>query len=340
MEESKETGRRSLRMSRRRALGIFGSVPAAAWLAGCAGESDGASVGAALTNDPPTDPTSAATDFSSESVFRTTREGDKIVIECSGIPNHETGAFPNAACPFGIKGRRRRFEISAHPVTSASPRAIAGWLFGVAVNGVVLDPTGPWLYEGDARTAYEFEVMSRTARRHLGLDANNAHSQPGGEYHYHGLPIGLLDVLRAEGRMLLVGWAADGFPIYGPFGHADADDPSRGVRAMRSSYRLARGERPDVVPGGTRDGTFVEDFEYVPGLGDLDECNGRFGVTPEFPEGVYHYHLTSAFPFVPRYWRGEPDPTFAHPSPGPDAVPRALRNYRGTISNDHLWGGK
>ena len=39
-------------------------------------------------------------------------------------------------------------------------------------------------------------------------------------------------------------------------------------------------------PGGAYDGIFVEDFEYVPGSGDLDECGGRTGVTPEFPGGI------------------------------------------------------
>ena len=48
------------------------------------------------------------------------------------------------------------------------------------------------------------------------------------------------------------------------------------------------------------------DYEYVAGLGDLDECNGRYGVTPEFPQGTYYYVVTSEFPSIPRMWRGEP----------------------------------
>ncbi|MBK8204496.1 MAG: YHYH protein [Bdellovibrionales bacterium] len=63
------------------------------------------------------------------------------------------------------------------------------------------------------------------------------------------------------------------------------------------------------------------------GLGDLDECNGRFSITPEFPDGIYHYFITSEFPFIPRSYRGTPDSSFAHNLPGPGAVPPALRSF-------------
>ena len=39
-------------------------------------------------------------------------------------------------------------------------------------------------------------------------------------------------------------------------------------------------------------------FEYEEGYGDLDECNGRVGVTPEFPEGIYYYVVTDISPDV------------------------------------------
>jgi hypothetical protein len=87
---------------------------------------------------------------------------------------------------------------------------------------------------------------------------------------------------------------------------------------MKSSYRLKQGTRPTTngQPGGKYDGIFVEDFAYVAGSGDLDECSGRFGVTPEFPGGTYYYVLTSDFPFVPRAFRGTPDSSFS-PRGGP-----------------------
>ena len=42
-------------------------------------------------------------------------------------------------------------------------------------------------------------------------------------------------------------------------------------------------------PGGKYDGTFTRDYVYERGSGDLDECNGRFTVTKEYPEGIYAY---------------------------------------------------
>ncbi|HAA22158.1 MAG TPA: hypothetical protein DCP28_26600, partial [Cytophagales bacterium] len=62
--------------------------------------------------------------------------------------------------------------------------------------------------------------------------------------------------------------------------------------------------------GGDYDGTYIQDFEYVQGLGDLDECNGRFGKTPEYPEGTYYYVLTADFPVIPACFVGTPSEDF------------------------------
>jgi hypothetical protein len=51
-------------------------------------------------------------------------------------------------------------------------------------------------------------------------------------------------------------------------------------------------------------GHFQQDWEYVAGLGDLDECNGRVGVTPEFSNGTYHYFITDSYPFIQRCTKG------------------------------------
>lgn len=52
-------------------------------------------------------------------------------------------------------------------------------------------------------------------------------------------------------------------------------------------------------------GTFSQDWEYVEATGDLDECNGRFGVTPEFPSGIYHYYATDSYPYFQGCVNGE-----------------------------------
>ena len=130
--------------------------------------------------------------------------------------------------------------------------------------------------------------------------------------------------------MLLVGWAADGFPIYTSYGHAVANDARSPLKKLRSSYRLKQGARPanPSGPGGKYDGDFAADYECVRGAGDLDECNGRFGVTPEYPQGIYHYYITGEFPFVSRYWRGTPDRSFQKPWPRPGALGAGQRGPR------------
>ena len=92
----------------------------------------------------------------------------------------------------------------------------------------------------------------------------------------------------------IIGWSFDGHPIYGPYGFTDRENknPYNEIKQMISSYRI-RQER-DVLVGNDlaqidKMGTYIEDYEYVEGLGDLDQYNGRFCVTPEYPLGVYAY---------------------------------------------------
>jgi hypothetical protein len=134
--------------------------------------------------------------------------------------------------------------------------------------------------------------------------------QPNGGYHYHGLPRPLLKSLdlKAGSHSPLVGWAADGFPVYALYGYADPKKAESAVIELKSSFRLKDGDRPggDRAPGGKFDGTFVQDYEFVEGIGDLDECNGRFCVTPEFTNGTYAYFLTNDWPVIPRSFRATP----------------------------------
>jgi hypothetical protein len=106
----------------------------------------------------------------------------------------------------------------------------------------------------------------------------------------------------------VIGIAFDGYPIYGAFG----DVGNGTVAEMTSSYRLKPGE---TGYNG------IDDYEYVEGLGDLDVCNGHFGPTPDFPNGIYHYHSTMV--------NGEGDMGF----------PYFLICYRGVVDEALLGGG-
>ena len=82
---------------------------------------------------------------------------------------------------------------------------------------------------------------------------------------------------------------------------------------MTPSYQLKSGDRPgdgSSAPCGTYNGVYSNDYEYVNGLGTLDEANGKTGVTPEYPLGTYYYVVTDDFPSVPRYFRGTPSSDF------------------------------
>ncbi|HSU56799.1 MAG TPA: YHYH protein [Candidatus Dormibacteraeota bacterium] len=239
--------------------------------------------------------------------------GGERVIQANGLPDHLPGQFPNRGNPNAISAQSYNFHTPTNPQAAAEPRHANGAWFGVALNGVPFEPGTAEFWNGQREWNYE----AKSGFINLGLDQNNAHVQPTGAYHYHGLPTGLMAKLGGDSnRMLLVGYAADGFPIYTDVGHASPMDSKSPVRKLRASYRLKTGERPGG-PGGKYDGKFPTDYEYVKGSGDLDECNGRFGVTPEYPQGIYQYYLTEQFPYISRSWRGKPDSSFMKRGPGP-----------------------
>lgn len=226
-------------------------------------------------------------------------------IHANGIPQHGVGVFPNAENPNAIAPQSYTFRVLLRPERGASFTPLGMHPFGVAVNGVPFDPLAAEWWNRDRNSGWQYEALSSAV--HLGIDDNHAHVQPGGAYHYHGLPTGLMDGWPAGVHSPLVGYAADGFPIYALYGYADGR--SGPVRLLRSSYRLKSGSRPGG-PGGRYDGTFTQDYEYVPGLGDLDQANGRETATPDYPDGTYAYFLTEGFPVVPRFFAGTPDPSF------------------------------
>ena len=89
----------------------------------------------------------------------------------------------------------------------------------------------------------------------------------------------------------IIGWAYDGNPIYGPFGYSRKSGGV--VTQLRSGYTLRlQSNRPPISV--FREGFFVEDYEYVNSSDEtvLDENNGRFCITPEFPNGTYAYFAT------------------------------------------------
>ena len=267
---------------------------------------------------------SKPTALPANSVQVTEQDGVRTITS-NGIPDHVPGRFPSRGNPNTIGAQQYAFRMTMAPAPSGRLTKHGHDWAGVAVNGVPFEPGTAEAWKNDPSTGWHIEGIQPAAGGPvLGMDANNAHVQPNGAYHYHGVPTGMLAKLAAAKgtkvgqSMLLIGWAADGFPIYDFHAYAKADDATSPLKELHSSWRLRKGERPggDAGPGGAFDGTYTEDYEFVAGSGDLDECNGRTGVTPEFPKGTYYYVVTAEFPFVTRALKGERDPSFSKGPPG------------------------
>ena len=265
------------------------------------------------------------------SIFSWTSDDMDRILSGNGIPNHEVGTFPNPNNPNTISEQNVNQTFSLCPALVSETGVQVGGPAGAiayAINSVKFDPAtagrcdddgvcslaqgqGQWNIEALGHETFDF-----------GDDMNHAHVQPSGEYHYHGMPELLIDLLEDDQSMTLVGWASDGFPVYARYGYADANDSGSEVISLQPSWRLKTEPdegRPDTLTaleGGPGQGTiypnipiqlgaFTQDFEYVEGHGDLDECNGRIGVTPEFPEGIYYYMVTDDFPYFSRCLKGD-----------------------------------
>ena len=259
-------------------------------------------------------PATKAPRFESKSAFRKGKK--EIQVEANGIPGHKVGQFPNRGNPHTISEQAYNFEVRTNqkpnrkitPLHNDSGFGPPNTPFGIAVNGVLFDPGTAEFFNGDRSSDWNYEALSGSVP--LGVDFNNAHVQPNGAYHYHGLPTGLLEKLKVNDKehSPLIGYGMDGYPIYAIYGYKKPKDSKSSIEKLKSSYRLKKGMRPRSArnPAGKYDGTFSKDYEYVEGFGDLDECNGRFTVTAEYPEGTYAYFLTEDWPVIPRNFKATP----------------------------------
>ncbi len=236
------------------------------------------------------------------STVSTTCSSTQRTIKGNGVPDHVVGSFPapGANSP-SIGAVNVSTSYTLTPALAATTTAISHKL-GYANNGVSMDPSTAESYQNAG--VWKIEALNQTYFTFF-TDTSNAHVQGDGSYHYHGMPEGYLTKLAKGQAMTLVAFAADGFPIYARYGYTTATNASSAIKVISSSYRLkttASTGRPDTSVAAM--GTFTQDYEYVAGLGDLDDCNGRFGVTPEFPSGIYHYYITDGYPYIQRCIKG------------------------------------
>ncbi|MEM1001512.1 MAG: YHYH protein [Bacteroidota bacterium] len=256
-------------------------------------------------------------DLSVSALYSETVAGGMRTIMINDIPNHLTGEFPTPSTrrignPNTIAEQNiSTYNMSTTPTQAANTTSTRGWVGGVLTSGVALEVFTAESFTGF--TGVTNQMWNRTTLQtidDLGLDCNNAHVQPGGQYHYHGLPNALGEELGINGTaMVKVGYAADGYPIY----YSYIDDGTGTIKKATASYQLIDGDRGGdgiTAPSGAYDGEYFQDYEYVVNSGDLDACNGRTGPTPEAPSGEYYYVITETFPSLPICFSGTPDSSF------------------------------
>lgn len=238
-----------------------------------------------------------------------TVEDDECLFESNAIPNHD---FNDASAHFAtqVSEQQTRYRISNQPQFASSSTALSlDRDNGLFLNGVKLDLLAAACYGvadekigcNDIGTPWRFDPMSPL--NEFGTDTHNAHTQPDGTYHYHGNPNALFASSAVEASPV-IGFAADGFPIFGAYFSDNGV-----IRKATSSYQLKSGNRVTASdgsnPGGSYDGRFVDDYEYIEGSGDLDECNGMT------QDGHYAYYVTDAYPWVLGCFKGTPHSSFS-----------------------------
>jgi hypothetical protein len=275
-----------------------------------------------------------------------------VYVSTNGIPAYPTGPFLDGN-PSLATDQNAIFKFPLNPVqNTGTPTSTTGGNIGVFINGVALFdyrdgvgwnstsntlcgglpgmspcPGGPGASQSWNRDAVPAEK--------LGFDCSKGHPA-NGNYHHHQNPSAFnldltvistvcdlyasdgLYAINAAQHSPLIGFAYDGFPIYGAYGYANADGTG-GIVRIKSGYQLRNITTRTVWADGTNVpdgpvvsttyplGYFREDYEFVAHAGQadyLDEHNGRFCVTPEYPNGIYCYFATvdanhnSAYPYA------------------------------------------
>jgi len=277
---------------------------------------------------------------------------DFVYVSTTGLPSYVTGPFLDGN-PSLATNQNAIFKIPLNPVqntgttTGTNPGNIGVFVNGVALfdyrDGVAWNSNTNSLCGGPGNppcpggmgTTQAWNRDAIVAERG-GFDCSKAHPA-NGNYHHHQNPSAfnldlnvistICNLYNAEGLYVidstthspLLGFAYDGFPIYGAYAFQNADGTGAIVR-MKSSYALRSITTRTTSPTGASVaagpvvsstyplGYFREDYEYIPtslSTPDfLDEHNGRFCITPEYPAGTYCYFATvdenwnSAYPYV------------------------------------------
>ena len=266
-------------------------------------------------------------------------ENGTIALRSSGLPYHTSGLIitvGNVATTYtpAVKNYHRIWPLRAGSNVAATvSQTIYSEQIGFAINGVPFaSPNAgefiPPNYE--EVTGYNYNYMFSNANVIYSRDAAGGLVTDDDSYYYQGYTFanswvsgsggisgaGAADVqssiylggslTHANGHSKILGFANDGYPIYGPYGYSQANNSSSAVQRMVSGYTLRNSSFRDFYTSDLTVyplGIFVQDYEFT-SAGNLDRHNGRYCVTPEYPNGTYAYFMTidaqgkPAYPYV------------------------------------------
>jgi hypothetical protein len=284
--------------------------------------------------------------------------GSWVYVSTTGVPSYITGPFLDGN-PSVTTNQNAIFKIPLSPSqNTGAATATSGGNIGIFINGVAMFDyrdgvawnsttnalcgglPGMSPCPGGPMTTQAWNRDAVVAER-IGFDCAKGHPAQG-NYHHHQNPSAykldlsvistVCDIYDADGLYLidstvhspLIGYAYDGFPVYGAYGYKNADGTG-GIVRIKSGYQYRNITTRTTSPAGATVssgpnvsttyplGYFKEDYEFVTHSGQadyLDIHNGRFCVTPEYPNGIYCYFATvdedwnSAYPYLvgPTYY--------------------------------------
>lgn len=273
----------------------------------------------------------------------------QVYVSASCIPGYNIGPWasnPNVPTNqnFVCKFTRTPVQNTGGAVYTALGN-VGLWSNGVAI----FNPKDGQYWNGSAFTMGATTTgFNRNALVYEGVSFDNClgHPAPNGAYHNHVNPSCLYNSTLTTVHSPIIGYAFDGFPVYGAYGYTN-NNGTGFIKRMTSSYVLAASTGSVLLGANTASaaaspttpttrnggppvnstyplGNMLEDYVYVAGSGDLDSHNGRFCVTPEYPSGTYAYFVTidatgyPVYPFVigPTYYgtvqAGNTGPTGSH----------------------------
>jgi len=273
-----------------------------------------------------------------------------VYVHSKGVPAYPTGPFLDGN-PSQATSQNRIVRLPLNPtqntgtLTATTPGNIGIFINGVAIfdyrDGVAWNTTANALCGGPGNppcaggpAATQYWNRDAVVAEKAGFDCSKGHPAMG-NYHHHQNPSAfnldlnvvsnICNLYDADGLYVidgnqhspLIGYAYDGFPVYGAYGYKNADGTG-GITRIKSGYQLRNisvrthhANGTDVPDGPSVSATyplgyFREDYEFITHNSDdyLDIHNGRFCVTPEYPNGTYAYFATvdqnhnSAYPYL------------------------------------------